>query len=76
MAEKSTTALETPLREQLDRLAAVAPGSIISLYLDLRPDHNGQRHRVDTFLKNGFDEFTSLTLKDPLVHSNLPKLQI
>ena len=27
-------------------------------------------------LKNGFDEFTSLTLKDPLVHSNLPKLQI
>jgi peptide subunit release factor 1 (eRF1) len=58
MAEKSTTALETPLREKLDRLAAVAPGSIISLYLDLRPDHNGQRHRVDTFLKNGFDEQT------------------
>jgi peptide subunit release factor 1 (eRF1) len=58
MAEKSTTALETPLREQLDRLAAVAPGSIISLYLDLRPDHNGQRHHVDTFLKNGFDEQT------------------
>jgi peptide subunit release factor 1 (eRF1) len=58
MAEKSTTALETPLREQLDRLATVAPGSIISLYLDLRPDHNGQRHHVDTFLKNGFDEQT------------------
>jgi peptide subunit release factor 1 (eRF1) len=58
MAEKSTTALETPLREQLDRLAAVAPGSIISLYLDLRPDHNGQRHHVNTFLKNSFDEQT------------------
>jgi hypothetical protein len=27
-------------------------------------------------MKNGFDEFASLTLKDPLVHSNLPKLQI
>lgn len=25
-------------------------------------------------LKNGFDELVSLTLKDPLVHSNLPKL--
>lgn len=62
MAEKSTTALETPLREQLDRLAAVAPGSIVSLYLNLRPDHNGQRHHVDTFLKNSFDEQTrSLT---------------
>jgi hypothetical protein len=27
-------------------------------------------------LKNGFDEFASLALKDPLVHSSLPKLQI
>jgi hypothetical protein len=27
-------------------------------------------------LKNGFDEFASLALKDPLVHSNLRKLQI
>lgn len=27
-------------------------------------------------LKNGFDELASLALKDPLVHSNLPKLQI
>jgi len=56
MADKSTTALETPLREQLDRLAAVPPGSVISLYLDLRPDQNGQRRHVDTFLKNKFDE--------------------
>ena len=56
MAEKSTTALETPLRDQLDRLAALPPGSFISLYLDLRPDHNGQRNHVQTFLKNSFDE--------------------
>jgi len=27
-------------------------------------------------LKNGFDELASLALKDPLIHSNLPKLQI
>lgn len=56
MAEKSTTAIETPLREQLDRLAAVPPGSYISLYLDLRPDHNGQANHAQTFLKNSFDE--------------------
>jgi peptide subunit release factor 1 (eRF1) len=62
MAEKTTTALETPLRDQLDRLAALAPGSYISLYLDLRPDQNGQRYSADTFLKNSFDEQTrSLT---------------
>ena len=62
MAEKSTTALETPLRDQLDRLAAVEPGSIVSLYLDLRADQNGQRHHAVTFLKNSFDEQTrSLT---------------
>lgn len=58
MATKSTTALETPLREQLDRLAAIEPSdrSIISLYLDMRPDQNGQRTHVDTFLRNSFDE--------------------
>jgi peptide subunit release factor 1 (eRF1) len=58
MATKSTTALETPLRDQLDRLAAIEPSerSIISLYLDLRPDQNGQRMHVDTFLRNSFDE--------------------
>ena len=64
MATKSTTALETPLREQLDRLAAIEPAdrSIISLYLDMRPNQNGQRAHVDTFLRNSFDEQTrSLT---------------
>jgi peptide subunit release factor 1 (eRF1) len=58
MATKSTTALETPLREQLDRLAAIEPSerSIISLYLDMRPDQNGQRTHVETFLRNSFGE--------------------
>jgi peptide subunit release factor 1 (eRF1) len=58
MATKSTTALETPLRDQLDRLAAIEPSdrSIISLYLDMRPDQSGQRTHVDTFLRNSFDE--------------------
>lgn len=58
MADKSTTALHTPLRDQLDRLASVDPGSFVSVYLDLRPDQNGQRGHIDTFLKNSFDEQT------------------
>jgi len=60
MATKSTTALETPLRDQLDRLAAIEPSdrSIISLYLDMRPDQTGRRQHVDTFLRNSFDEQT------------------
>jgi peptide subunit release factor 1 (eRF1) len=58
MATKSTTALETPLREQLDRLAAIEPSEheIISLYLDMRPDQNGQRSHIETFLRNRVDE--------------------
>ena len=41
---KSTTALATPLREQLDRLAAFEPTSwlVLSVYLDLRADQQGQ----------------------------------
>lgn len=57
MATKSTTALETPLRDQLNRLAAIQPGgAIISLYLDMRPDQNGQRSHAGTFLRNHADE--------------------
>lgn len=58
MATKSTTTLETPLREQLDRLAAFEPSEhgIISLYLDMRPDNNGQRLHAEIFLRNTFDE--------------------
>src|SRR5215218_7218769 len=52
---KSTTALETPLREQLDRLAAFEPGDapVLSLYLDMRPDQNG-RANYDAFLRKTF----------------------
>jgi peptide chain release factor subunit 1 len=48
---KSTTALETPLRQQLDRLAAFEPvdAPVLSLYLDMRPDQNG-RLNVSNFL--------------------------
>ena len=42
---KSTTALETPLRGQLDKLAAFDPSDspVLSLYLDMRPNENGRR---------------------------------
>src|SRR5437764_725684 len=60
MATKSTTSLETPLREQLDRLAAFDPstGPVISLYLDMRADQNGQRGHAGVFLRNSVDEQT------------------
>jgi peptide chain release factor subunit 1 len=49
---KSTTALETPLREQLDRLSAFEPADapVISLYLDMRPNEVG-RAAYDSFLR-------------------------
>jgi peptide subunit release factor 1 (eRF1) len=57
---KTTFALETPLRAQLDRLANFEPTDlpVISLYLDMRPDQNG-RPRFDTFLRKWFSEHTS-----------------
>jgi peptide chain release factor subunit 1 len=56
---KSTSALETPLRNQLDRLAAIEPGPapVISLYLDTRPDGTGRR-TYDTFLRKALPERT------------------
>jgi peptide subunit release factor 1 (eRF1) len=55
--QKTTAALATPLREQLDRLAAFEPGDapVLSLYLDMRPDEQG-RHRYDTFLRKAWLE--------------------
>src|SRR4051812_507695 len=53
---KSTTALETPLRDQLDRLAAFEPSEdapVLSLYLDMRPNQHG-RDQFDTFLRRTF----------------------
>jgi hypothetical protein len=42
---KTTTALETPLRQQLDRLTAFEPTTlpVLSLYLDLRANEHGRR---------------------------------
>lgn len=52
---KTTTALETPLRQQLDRLAAFEPTNspVLSLYLDMRRDQHG-RENHDTFLRKTF----------------------
>lgn len=62
--EKTTTALATPLREQLDRLAAIEPtnGPFVSLYLDMRPNQNG-RENYDIFLRKALLD-RSRTLKD------------
>ena len=58
MATKTTTALETPLRNHLNRLAAFEPTDVpvISLYLNMRPDHNGSRHHASAFLRKTFAE--------------------
>jgi peptide chain release factor subunit 1 len=54
---KTTSALETPLRAQLDRLASFEPTDlpVISLYLDMQPDQNGRR-KFDTYLRKWFSE--------------------
>jgi peptide subunit release factor 1 (eRF1) len=62
---KSTHGLETPLREQLDRLAAFAPTThvpVLSLYLDLRADQHGHWNNYEPFLRKTFSE-RSRTLK-------------
>ena len=54
---KSTSALDTPLREQLDRLAAfdATDAPVLSLYLDMRPNEHG-RDEYDSFLRKTFAE--------------------
>ena len=54
---KFTTALETPLREQLDRLTSFEPADapVLSLYLDMRADQHG-RDNYQTFLRKTFPE--------------------
>jgi peptide chain release factor subunit 1 len=54
---KSTTGLATPLREQLDRLAAFEPTAwpVISLYLDLRANEHG-RNRYVPFLRKALSD--------------------
>ena len=55
--QKTTTALETPLREQLDRLAAFEPTElpVLSLYLNMAPDEHG-KDRYAPFLRKAFPE--------------------
>jgi peptide chain release factor subunit 1 len=55
--DKSTFGLETPLRDQLTRLAAfeATDGPVVSVYLDLRPDQQGKQS-FDTFLRKTFAE--------------------
>jgi peptide subunit release factor 1 (eRF1) len=55
--QKTTAALATPLREQLDRLAACEPAEapVLSLYLDMRTDEQG-KHRYDTFVRKAWLE--------------------
>jgi peptide subunit release factor 1 (eRF1) len=62
---KTTTSLETPLRAQLDRLAAFEPTTfpVLSLYLDMRADQHG-RTQLDSFLRKTFAE-RAKTLKGP-----------
>jgi peptide chain release factor subunit 1 len=54
---KTTSSLETPLRPQLDRLAAFEPVDlpVLSLYLDMQPDEHGRR-RFEAFLRKAFSE--------------------
>jgi peptide subunit release factor 1 (eRF1) len=54
---KTTTSLETPLRRQLDKLAAFEPTDlpVISLYLDMRPDQQGKR-QIEQFIRKTFGE--------------------
>jgi peptide chain release factor subunit 1 len=55
---KSTTALATPLREQLDRLSAFEPTTdapVLSLYLDMQANEHG-RAAYDTFLRKTLAE--------------------
>lgn len=55
--EKTTTALETPLREQLDRLAAFTPTEmpVLSLYLNMAPNEQG-KDQFGPFLRKTFSE--------------------
>jgi peptide chain release factor subunit 1 len=62
--DKTTTALSTPLRDQLDQLSSFEPvddAPVLSLYLDLQPDEHG-RDRYDAWLRKTLNE-RILTLK-------------
>ena len=55
--QKTTTALETPLREQLDRLAGFEPSElpVLSLYLNMASDEHGKDNHA-AFIRKAFPE--------------------
>ena len=54
---KTSPALDTPLRAQVEKLAAYEPQEVpvVSLYLNLAPDQHG-RDNYDTFVRKAFAE--------------------
>jgi peptide subunit release factor 1 (eRF1) len=54
---KTSPALDTPLRPQLEKLAAYEPQGVpvVSLYLNLSPDQHG-RDNYDTFVRKAFSD--------------------
>ncbi len=54
---KNSPALDTPLRDQLERLAAYEPQNVpvVSLYLNLTPDQHG-RDSYEAFVRKAFAE--------------------
>jgi peptide subunit release factor 1 (eRF1) len=54
---KTSPAVDTPLRAQLDKLAAYEPQGVpvVSLYLNLAPDQHG-RDNYETFVRKAFAE--------------------
>src|SRR5688500_12808911 len=54
---KTSPALDTPLRAQLEKLAAYEPQNVpvLSLYLNLAPDQHG-RDNYDAFVRKAFAE--------------------
>ncbi len=58
---KTTTALQTPLREQLDRLSSLEPSDspVLSLYLDLSADQHGRDTQALAFLRKVVAERTA-----------------
>lgn len=62
---KSTSALETPLRQELNQLAAFEPTDVpvLSLYLDMRSNEHG-RETHEAFLRKTFAERSSVLKSD------------
>ena len=71
---KTTVSLDTPLRDQLQRLAAFEPQDVpvVSLYLDLRPDQHG-RDSYETFCRKAFAEHATVFAADSAEQASLQR---